>query len=280
VAAADADGLAGIQSIERAVLVLRSVASLKRTGARLTDVMESTGLSKTTTHRMLQALTSTGLLDQEPSSGMFHLGMDFVALALTAANRYDLVDLVSPAMSRLAERTGDTIYFNLRDRYCAICVERVEGAFPIKTLTLDRGDRRPLGVGAGNLAMLAFLGDAEVRTALEVNAAAIAGFGRLDAATLLELVAQTRQQGYALNEERIIPGMSAVGVPILGRDATPVAALSVAAVSERMRVERRSNIVAWLIAEARAVEEQLRKVLGPISEAGVRGLLRRRSGRS
>jgi DNA-binding IclR family transcriptional regulator len=275
----DNDRSSGIQSLERGVQVLRAVAELKRNGARLTDVVERTGLSKTTAYRILQTLVATGFVDQDESSGLFFLGLDIVSLALMAANRHDLIDLISPCMERLAERTGDTVYFNIRNRYAAICVERVEGSFPIKTLTLDRGDRRPLGVGAGNLAMLAFLPDAEVRDAVDHNSAEIASYGDLDAAAVLDMVAQTRLQGYAFNDGRIVAGMSAVGVPVMGSDHTPVAALSVAAVTERMRPERRGNIVAWLTAEATLVEQRLRRVVGEITAPAVTGLLRRRAKR-
>jgi DNA-binding IclR family transcriptional regulator len=276
----DSDRSSGIQSLERGVQVLRAVAEMKRNGARLTDVMARTALSKTTAYRILQTLVATGLVEQDESSGLFYLGLDMVSLALMAANRHQLIDLISPCMERLAERTGDTVYFNIRNRYAAICVERVEGTFPIKTLTLDRGDRRPLGVGAGNLAMLAFLPDAEVRDVVDHNSAEIATFGNLDAASVLDMVAQTRLQGYAFNDGRIVVGMSAVGVPVMGSDHTPVAALSVAAVTERMRPERRSNIVAWLTSEAALVEEQLRRVVGEVTGPGINGLLRRRVKRS
>jgi hypothetical protein len=162
----------------------------------------------------------------------------------------------------------------------AVAVHVYMALAPDGYITTTRADRRRVpnqNVDAGSRRSPA---SGCRRAALEINAAAISRFGSLDAATLLELVAQTRQHRYALGEERIIPGMSAVGVPILGRDAMPVAAFSVAAVSERMHAERRGNNVAWLTTEARAVEEQLRKVLGPISEPGVRGLLRRRYGRT
>jgi hypothetical protein len=37
----------------------------------------------------------------------------------------------------LVARTGDE----------AVCLECIEGSFPIKVLTLRAGDRRPLGIG-------------------------------------------------------------------------------------------------------------------------------------
>ena len=43
----------------------------------------------------------------------------------------------------------------------SICSARALGDYPIKALTLDVGIRRPLGVGAGGLAILCALPEAE-----------------------------------------------------------------------------------------------------------------------
>jgi DNA-binding IclR family transcriptional regulator len=263
----------GIQSIERAIAILRAI-SRGSSGVRLTDIAQETSLSKSTAHRILSTLTREQFVQQDSSTGHFLLGMEIFSLGASAVDRFDLADIAHPAMARLAERTADTIYLNARIGYEAICVDRLEGAFPIKTLTLRIGDRRPLGIGAGNLALLSFMPDQEVTRAIEANAANIARYANFDAATLLEYVAATRRQGYALNDGKIIPGMFAVGVAIMGRDGSPIAALSVAAIASRMQDERRANIVTWLLAEARQLEGQLEKATGGMSAKNIRRLIK------
>ena len=56
----------------------------------------------------------------------------------------------------------------------AVCVLREDGDYPLKTHVLLPGDRHPLGVGAGSLAILAALPDDEVDACLQANAALIA----------------------------------------------------------------------------------------------------------
>lgn len=186
--------------------------------------------------------------------------MKLLVLSGAASNRFGLARRAAPALQRLAERTGDTIYLSIRIGDAAICLDRLEGAFPIRTLTLKIGDRRPLGVGAGSMALLAFLPQTEIQRILSQHAAASAAYG-FDQATLLSLVEATRAQGYAFNDQRIVPGMSAVGVPINGRSGAPVASLSVAAVSSRMDPPRRANIVAWLHEESATIERDLGPLL-------------------
>jgi len=270
------EAVGGMQSLERAVGVLRAVGAAGPGGARLADVAATTGLSRSTAHRFLLALAQTGLLEQDESAAFFHLGLELCTLGAVAANRYELRDLARPVMQRVADRTGDTVYLSLRAGYEAVCVERVEGGFPIRTLTLEVGDRRPLGVGAGSMALLAFQADAFAQAAIEANAEALKAWPKLDPTTLSELRRRARRDGHALNDQQVIAGMSAVAVPLLARDGNAVAALSVAALSDRLRPERRRELVAALREDGDALSRDIARVTGPLSDHGLRALARRR----
>jgi DNA-binding IclR family transcriptional regulator len=248
------------QNIGRATMVLTALAANSAEGLRLTDVVNATSLGKATVHRVLSGLVAHGLVDQEKATGRFYLSLKLIGWAMAAGDRFGLARLAGPAMVRLSQRTQDTIYLSLRSGDEAICIERREGSFPIKTLTLRVGDRRPLGVGAGSLAMLAFLPDEEVERVLASQAAEMPRFG-IDEMTLRDMIARSRELGYTLNDERLIPGMSAVGVPIRRPNGQPFAALSVAAISSRLQLPRRDSIVASLRQEAEQIEEELKPIL-------------------
>lgn len=250
----------GFQAIERAVQVLEAIGNASTSGLRLSDVMSVTGLGRATSHRFLKALLDQELVEADPDSGRYFLGMKLLVLSGAASNRFGLARRAAPVLRRLAERTGDTVYLSLRIGDEAICLDRLEGAFPIRTLTLKIGDRRPLGVGAGSMALLAFLPAAEIERIVSQHAATATAFG-FDQATLLSQAEATRKQGFAFNDQQIIPGMSAVGAPINGRSGAPVAALSVAAISSRMEPQRRANIVAWLREESANLERELGEIL-------------------
>jgi DNA-binding IclR family transcriptional regulator len=248
------------QNIGRATMVLTALAANSADGMRLTDVVNTTSLGKATVHRVLSGLVAHGLVDQEKATGRFYLSLKLIGWAMAAGDRFGLARLAGPAMVRLSQRTQDTIYLSLRSGDEAICIERREGSFPIKTLTLRVGDRRPLGVGAGSLAMLAFLPDEDVERVLASQRAEQSRFG-IDEITLRDMITIARQLGYTLNDERVIQGMSAVGVPIRRPNGQPFAALSVAAISSRLQMPRRESIVASLRQEAEQIEEELKPIL-------------------
>jgi DNA-binding IclR family transcriptional regulator len=239
---------ATVKTIDRAARLLRVLSSYPE-GTTLSAASREAALGKSTTHRLLGALIDAGLVFQEQESKHYRLGAG-LALLGRAAHQQDLASLAKPFLLRLAEETEDTIYASVREGIAAVCVAREIGAFPIRTLSLDVGHRRPLGVGSGSLALIAFLPDHEVSELIERNAnwlARYAGHSRKD---MLSKVADTRQRGFSFVEGKIVPGMSAIGVPVFGPDRRPVAALSLAAIADRVSGSRISQLARLLSREA------------------------------
>ena len=248
---------AGHQGIDRTLALLRAVAAEGRGGARLAAIAAQTGLSRSTAHRLLTHLVQSGLLEQDADAPHYHLGFEIYALGRRAAERHGLPRLAQASLVRLEEQSEDTVYLSIRSGDDAVCIARQEGRFPIKTLTLAVGGRRPLGVGAGSLALLAALPDEEAERVIAANAGRLRPYPSFSPAELRKLMRKTRADGYATNPGMVLPGMMAVGVPVLRRDGRPAGALSIAAVEGRMQPQRRAELVRWLGEEAAAIATRL-----------------------
>jgi DNA-binding IclR family transcriptional regulator len=263
-----------VQSLERAAAILGVLAERHQAGARLADVTSATGLSRSTAHRLLTALVKLGLAEQDAVSGGFFPGLTLLSLGAAAADRHNLAELAAPFSQRLADRTGDTVYVALRSGNDAVCVDRLEGAFPIKVMTWNVGDRRPMGVSASGLAMLGALPDDEVARIVEANAARIEALTGQDRAGVLSLVGQTRRAGYAFNAGYSAPGMAAVAMPICSARGDPVGSLCVAALASRLDSRRRATVVRWLREEVAELTERLHQVTNGLSAPLMRRLAR------
>ena len=171
---------------------------------------------------------------------------------------YDIRDLCAPSMDALARATEDTVYLVVRSGFDAVCLHRHEGSFPIRTLVLDVGSRRPLGVGAGGLAILAALDEAECDEILERVGPSLSQFGQLTAQAVAEACVEARQRGAAVIEGTISLGVTAVGHPFRDTMGQTIGALSVAALSQRMTSQRIGEVAQRLRAECTAVEMRLR----------------------
>jgi DNA-binding IclR family transcriptional regulator len=246
----DDDGTeATVKTVDRAARLLRSLAR-HPDGAMLSSVARDTELGKGTVHRLLNALINAGLAFQDPESRLYRLGVG-LALLGHAAHRQNFATLAKPFLLRLAESTQDTIYASVREGAAAVCVAREIGAFPIRTLSLDVGHLRPLGVGSGSLAMFAFLPDDEIDALLNKNGGWLVRYPGHARRELFAKVAETRRRGYSLVEGKIIPGMNAMGVPVIGTDGRAVAALSLAAIADRVSGPRVAQLARMLTREAR-----------------------------
>lgn len=240
---------ATVKTVERVARILRGLAAGGTDGWRLTDLALHVGLGKPTLHRLLGALVENGLAYQDVATRLYRLGAATALLGASAA-RMTIASEARQSLMRLAAATGDSVFVSVQEGAAAICVGTEIGNFPIRTLTLNVGDRRPLGVGSGSLALLASLPEVEVEAAIARNKVWLKDYPRFDPDTLRALVREARAKGYALNQGRIVAAMSAVAVPVIGPDGRPIAAFAVAAITERIVGERLGELVALLRAEA------------------------------
>lgn len=240
-------------SLQRAFVLLRALGDAPPAGARVTALAKTTGMTQATAHRLLQALINEGMVEQDTRSRLYRLGLDFFALAARAGNPMDLRTLCRPALLRLCASLGDTIFLLVRSGFDALCLDRSEGPFPIRSFTGDIGGRVVLGIGQGSLAILAFLPEAEREEVIRYNLPRVREFGVLDEVYLRTEIERTRQLGYAGHNTGLLEGMAGVAVPILDREGRGVAALSVGTIAGRLNADRLPTVVELLRREAAAI---------------------------
>jgi DNA-binding IclR family transcriptional regulator len=248
--------LTGTQSIERALLLLREIAAHNRSGSRLLDLATRTALQRPTVHRMLKCLAAENMVQQDGDTHRYYLGSMVFELGLTATPRFNLREMCHPALARIAEATGDTVFLTQRSGLDAVCLDRREGAFPIKTFTLEVGMRRPLGVGTGSLAILSALPEEEIEKVVDANNVRLPEYG-LNGGSLLTQVKRAQKLGFAMREMPGLAGVRSVGQALRNQGGVPFAALSVSTISSRMSEKRAAEIATLLKNETRQIERQI-----------------------
>ena len=244
-------------SLKRGVLLLKLLATAGPRGLSLTEIAVRAALPHPSVHRVLQQLSAERLVDRHPELKRYRLGPLAFELGVAGSTMYDMRDLCEPSMDTLAKATEDTIYLVLRSGFDAVCMHRREGSFPIRTLVLEVGSRRPIGVGAGGLAILAAIGDEERAEVIERVASGLGAF-QLDPAALIQACTATRERGVAVIQGTINFGVTAIGSPFRDTMGQAVGALSVAAMSQRMTTPRVRTIAGLLRTACADVEQRLR----------------------
>ena len=249
------------QNTTRATLVLDAISSSGESGARLIDICDQTELGKATVHRLTAGLIANGLAELNEETGRYFVGMRLLAWAKHAGSQHGLRRVCEVSLKRLAVRTTDTVYLSMKAGDEIVCAARHVGAFPIKTLVFEQGDRRPLGVGAGSLALLAFLPDSEFQRVYPAVVRSVAHYG-IDEVSLSQMVRATRAAGFAFEDETVIPGMRAVALPLFRNTDLPVAAISVTAISARLEVDRRDEVINY-------IREEIDRISGELGRRGI-----------
>lgn len=244
----------GTQSIERAASILREIASYSEQGLRLAELSTHLKLERPTIHRILSCLIREGLVMQDPVTRHYLLGHGLFELGLTAATQFKLQTLCRPSMERLAQATGEIAFLTIRSGRDAISIDRVEGGAPVDAPAIEIGVHRPLGVGAGSLALMMLLPDDEIERICDLNAKRLLKFGGLSTLKLLKIIRQSQEIGYAMHDSSLIPGFSGVGTVIRDSKGAPLCALSVTLVTSRVETHRHQEIISMLRKESRTIQ--------------------------
>jgi DNA-binding IclR family transcriptional regulator len=247
----------GTQLLDRAVAILKFLGDAGEIGARSAEITEHVRLSGPTSHRIIAALERHGLIEREQATKRHRLGLSLFALGARAADGTGLRKICRPALLRLASESGDTVFLMARSGFNAVCVDRQEGTYIIDSLTGHVGGQIPLGVGPASEAILAFLPPDEARVILAANEARYAGYNGLTADKIAAALPDIRQNGYAIDDGRLVAGISAIAVPIKPQGRDVIAALTINMTSARLSPQRVGELLDALRREVHEIEQQV-----------------------
>jgi DNA-binding IclR family transcriptional regulator len=238
----------GVGVLDRAVRILRAVDAGATT---LAQVVRATGLSKTTTHRLLAALQAHGLIRSEDGSG-YRLGPLLHRLGTRAAAELPLADVARPALDRLTATTGESSQLYVRIDDVRLCVASVESPNELRTIVAV-GSELPLARGSAGKVLLAWA-PAGVRARLARESGDPERFES-------ELRAAARR-GWAQSAEERERGVGSVSAPVRGPAGEVVAAVSVSGPVARMRGALGGRYVPAVVSAAAEIERALGSAAG------------------
>ncbi|GAA5071465.1 IclR family transcriptional regulator [Roseibacterium beibuensis] len=247
----------GTQSLDRALDILEQIAVQSRDGVRLNDLVNDTRLSRATLHRLLASMVERGIVDHDVKARRYFLGAKLNLWAMTAMPFFDFRDIYAPAISGLVEKTGDTAFLTRRIGDENICLARESGSFPVKAFVLEVGMRRPLGLGAGGVAILAATRPAEADEILARNREAFLS-ANADPEDIARHVAAARETGHVVRNIGHL-GVRTVAMAIHDSSGKPAASLSVSTIMERMAGAHLTMVIDALAGATQAISSELAK---------------------
>jgi DNA-binding IclR family transcriptional regulator len=233
----------GTQMIDRTVSLMRLVATYCPKGARLTDLAEESGLSAPTARRILKRLVAHGLIDQDMVQHRYRLGRLAVEFGLSAHPVRTLGARYRPMIEEISLATGDTIYLLMRSGLDSICIDRVDAGHAEKRPTIQVGDRLPLGVGVGGMALLGALPIDEAERVIAANRPIYRRFVRTTGSSFRDHLVAARSEGQIIRRSPVTPGIVGFGMVLPEPGGTPTLAISGATAAVNFSEPRRTAML-------------------------------------
>jgi IclR family acetate operon transcriptional repressor len=250
-----------VQSVERAFLLLETLAAVGPEGATLTDLARSIHVSKSTAYAILQTMLGGGFVADVGAGATrrYRLGMALARLGDVVVSQIALRDLALPVLRDLARESKLTARVAVLDEPYAVVIARVDAPESAVRFAANLGKREHLHCSAVGKSMLAALDRETTRSIL-----AVAGMpGKTphtitDEQTLLGELDAVTQRGYAVDDEEDAEGVFCVGAAIRDHTARCVGAISVTGIKRDLP----SWQVAQLGAKVRDHADRISTLLG------------------
>lgn len=242
----------GAQALERGLAVLEIVAAAPAEGLRLAEIAERCALEQPTAHRIAAALERGGYLARVGDSKRLRLGLKLFHLAAASGDAGGLAAAARPALIRLVATTGDCMFLMARSGLDAICLDRQDANYTIRSLTGHVGGATPLGLGTGSRTILAYLPEAERGEVLAANRERILALGHVVPSEAdLQMI---RERGFCHEVSHSVAGIVGAAVPIKTPKGRVIAALAIGATEARLPRDRLTDVVRAMRDEASAIE--------------------------
>lgn len=210
----------GVGSLRRALGLLRELGTADETGLRLTELVDRTELETSTAHRLLACLVEEGFLHRVDGK-RYVLGPQVFELGLVASVRMDRYGAAEKPLRDLAARVGAIAVLNRRSARETIYLKRVPCPNPGMPIKGTVGTRLPIGIGAGGVALLARMDEAEAQGLLRANDRRYRRFDRHAPDLLRRRLSQAQRDGFAVTESFRHPGVNALGLVIPAGEGAP-----------------------------------------------------------
>jgi len=222
------------RSLHRALEMLNLFAEVKPDW-KVTEMAEQLGVPPASAYRIVRVLERFGYLDRQRPGGSLRLGLPLLRLGSIVLARLDIREVARPIMRQLSADLGETALLMVPFSHAAVCIENVEGTYPIRPRSISIGEQMPYNAGAVPLAIFAFLPHEDQEEVLRSPLPKIAPGTLSEAAQLRERCKRIRATGISYSQGEVVPGTAAIASPVFASgDGDVAASIGLTGLTERI----------------------------------------------
>ncbi|MEI2417994.1 IclR family transcriptional regulator [Orrella sp. JC864] len=214
----------------------------------LAELVQATGMDKSTVQRFTFTLKEMGYLEQDPDTRRYVLGRRVLDLTFGYLHAHPLVERASPVLVDLRRSVQERVDMTVPDGDWVLYVVRMQAKRENYSAALI-GRRIPMFCSAGGRAMLSALPEEEALQVVQrADRVRHTPNTLTDVEAIMREVRAARERGYALQVGEWRAGEIAAAVPIVDKRGVPIAAVHVAvSIGEWTREEVERRIVPLLM---------------------------------
>lgn len=214
--------------------ILEALASASN-GLGVTELAEQVGSDKGNVHRLLKVLKERGYVEQSESTRRYHASVQLVALSGRLLRSLDLLHVARPVMLELREATRESIHLAKRNRVGGVYVAQERNSARVSVET-EIGSQPILHATATGKALLA----ASRERLGELVSEPLRAFTPRTITDLKRLrweLDRVVEQGYAVDDEELNPGVRCVAAPVFDMYGTTVGCIGLSGPATRVTIE-------------------------------------------
>lgn len=206
------------------------------------ELSKASGLGKSSIHRILGTFKHMGYVSQNSINGKYYSTIKLFELGNKVANRMPLRKVARPFLEELFEVCHETVNIGVLDKQEVVFLDKIITKEPLK-IELDIGRRVPAFCSAMGKAILAFNDTVSIS---EMKFRKITDTTVDNCDELEKQLKQIRIQGYSIDNEEYIKGLTCIAVPLRVNDTIPYVAISIASPSVRITEEKKQAYIGLL----------------------------------
>jgi DNA-binding IclR family transcriptional regulator len=216
----------GVQSLGRAFAILEEVAR-HREGIGLADLSKLLGLHNSTTFHLAKTMVSLGYIRQGKESKRYRIGRPLFALAASALDEIEMVNVATPILEELSRETGESGHFAVRMGDAVVVIARTAGPGAFQ-LTDRVGMVRPAHCTALGKIILASLRPDQLKRFLERTEMKPSTKKSITSIPmLLREIAEIRHSGVAFDDGEFNLEVRCIAVPVMDFTGQTVGAVGI-----------------------------------------------------
>lgn len=213
-----------VKSVDKALRIVQLFINSE--SLSFTEICQQADLPKATAFNLIETLEVHKYLHRNPTNGRYALGRTLLELGNLYTSRLHLRDIAYPIMQRMSEITNQTSQLTMLSDLNVVYLEKVDSSGLIQ-LNTRIGSTFPAHCTATGKIMLAFLPEDELNSLLQNRPLTkMTAYTITDKDALKENLAETRRNGYSVDNRESNDQIMAFGAPIRDSSGKVIAGIS------------------------------------------------------